>query len=83
MRDALAVGGLERPGDLDRDANGLLSAHRTFAQPVRQSLTLDQFHDEIVKPILLADVMQRANVRMVQSGDSLRFALESLIELLL
>ena len=45
------------------------------------TLTFDRRHDQEVDPVLAADVVQRANVRVVQAGDGLRLALEPLLEI--
>ena len=38
-----------------------------------------QFHDEIIHPVLLTYVIQHTGVRMIQAGDGLCFAFETLL----
>ena len=45
-------------------------------QPIRQRLAVEALHDEKVDAVLVADVVEGADVRMIQRGDRLRFALE-------
>ena len=76
MDDALLVRGFERVGDLAGDA---LSASSSGERALRRSLgerPLDQLHHQVVR----ADVVQRADVGMIQRGDGSRFALEALAE---
>ena len=44
-------------------------------------LAFQILHDQEVDPVLLADVMERADVRMVQARDRLGFPLEPLAEI--
>ena len=79
MGDALAVRLVERIGDRDRHLERLVERQRPRASraasvsPSRYSITRKS-----VSPSP-ADVVQRADVRMVQRGDGLRFALEALL----
>src|SRR5689334_23833 len=73
MSNSLAVGAVERIRDLDAQTKHLLHRQRTF-----QNLALDVFHHEVVR----ADVMQRADVRMIQRGHGLRLPSETLAEAL-
>jgi hypothetical protein len=43
-----------------------------------QGFPFDQFHDQEVHAILMTDVMESANVRMREFGDSFCFALQPL-----
>jgi hypothetical protein len=52
---------------------------RAALEPGRQRVALHQFHDQVVGP----DVVEGADVRMVQGGYRARLALEPLAELLL
>ena len=49
--------------------------------PRGQRLAFQVLHHQEVDAVLVADVVQRADVRMVQRGDGLRFALEALLHL--
>ena len=48
-----------------------------FVEPLGQRLALEQLHDEKVGRAVAADVVERADVRMVERGDGPRLALEA------
>ena len=51
---------------------------RTARETVGNRFALQQLHDQVVAAVLLPDVVERADVGMVQARDSLGFALEAL-----
>ena len=57
------------------------SGNAPFLQPLGQRVALQVLHHQEVDPVLAPDVMERANVRVVQAGDGLRLALEPLLEI--
>ena len=70
MDDPRAVRLVERVRDLNRERQGLVERHRAFpSQPVRERLAFEILHHQEVDAILVADVVQRADVRMIQRGD--------------
>jgi hypothetical protein len=71
MDDALLVRGLERVGDLVGDRQRLVERHRTVVDAVGERRPLDQLHHEIVG----ADVVDVADVRMIQRRDGVDFTL--------
>ncbi len=81
MDDARAMRFVERIGDVDRVRHRFVERQRSISQPRGQRFSLDQFHHQEVDAVVLADVVQRADVRMVQCGDGLGFALEARTEL--
>jgi hypothetical protein len=64
---------LERAGDLTREPHGIVDRHRTA-----QRLPVDELHHQVVG----TDVVQRADVWMVQRGDRPRFLLERIVRAL-
>ena len=54
----------------------LRERHRSALEPPLKRLSLDVFDDEEVTAILAADVVDRADVRVIERGDRARFALE-------
>ncbi len=58
----------------------LIERQRALLQPLGQRVALQVLHDQEVDPVLGADVVQRADVRVVQAGDGLRLTLEPLLE---
>ena len=77
MDDAAAVSLLERTGDLRAVSNDVGDWQRTAREPIGNGFALDQLHDQIVGVILMSDVVQRADMRMVELRDHFRFTLEA------
>jgi hypothetical protein len=46
-------------------------------QAALECLAVDVLHDEVVRTLIVTDVVQRADVRMVELADQARFALEA------
>ena len=78
MRDAVAVRLVEGAGKLDPVLQHFRGWQRTLFQPRRQRHALHVFHDNEVNPILPPNVVQRADVRMIQAGYGFGLALETL-----
>ena len=80
MRDAGAVRAIERVADLHRrsPAPRRPAARRRPAQAIGQRLALEKLQDEVVEIAVAADVVDRADVRIVERGDGARFLLEAL-----
>src|SRR5215831_14889394 len=73
MRDALTVGGSESFENLASVRDGLVERHRAL-----QRLALDVFHHQVIG----TDIVNLADVRMVQSSYGAGFLLEARGELL-
>ena len=67
---------VERVGDLDCRLQRLLGLERPASQAVRQRLTFEVFEHEVVGAALMAHVIQRADVRMLEAGDGFGFPLK-------
>ena len=80
VRYPIAVGLVQRVGNLDRILQHLLHRQRALLQVIRQRFPLQVLHHQIVDSILMADVEERADVRMIQAGDGARFAIEALAQ---
>ena len=52
----------------------------TRLEAVSQGLAFQVLHDQVVDAILVADIVQRADVRVVQAGNRLGFAVETLAQ---
>ena len=78
MHHTLVVGLIERIRNLDRMANRRLDRQRSLLEPIGERLAFDVLHDEEVDATLAADVVERADVRMVQTGNRTGFPLEAL-----
>ena len=80
MRHAFAVRLVQRVGNLDGVLQHLLQRQRTFQQPLRERLAFEILHHQKINSVLMADVVERADVRMIQAGDGFCFAVESLTQ---
>ena len=72
MNDALFVSGLQGVGDLAGIVERLLQRQRAL-----RSVTLHQFHHQVVRP----HIVERADVGMVERRDGAGFAVEAFGEL--
>ena len=81
MDDPLSVGLVERVRDLAAEAEDLVESERTLHEPLGQGLALEVLHDEELDAVLVADVVQRADVGVGKRRDGLRFPLEPLTTL--
>ena len=79
MHDPVPVRMVERLGNLDRMTQDLIGRKRTAVQSPRDRLALDEFHHEVFAAILNADVIQRADVRMIQTGNGFCLGLKPLL----
>ncbi len=80
MDDAEPVGGFERVGDLGAEAEDLRRRQRAAGQTGRQCLALEQFEHEVVDVMRPANVVQTADVRVVERGNGFGLAGEARAE---
>ena len=80
MGDPVAMRLVERVGDLGRDFQCLVERQWPFLEARRQRLALEMRHDEVVSAIDAADVVDAADVGMVERSDGASLALEALLE---
>ena len=66
MDDALLVRGFERVRDLLRDGQRLIDRDRATRDPLRQIITLDEFHHEGREAPALFEAVEGGDVRMIQ-----------------
>ena len=71
MREGQALGNLDRAGDR------LRRIHRSLRQPRRQRGAVELLHHQEHRAVLLADVVQRADVGMGEGGNRRRFPFEA------
>ena len=88
VHQAGAVRGVQGTGHLRADLDGLRHGHGPTRQPLGQRLALQQLHHQVVQRELrwsigrlLADVVQRADVGMVQGRHGACLAVEPLAKL--
>ena len=77
MHDPGVVRFREAVGNLRAQLDGPLHRQRTVIDEIAQRLSFDQFHREIRGVIEAADFVDRNDVRMIESGGSARFLLET------
>src|ERR671913_1881843 len=74
---------VESTGYLNRMPECFLEGTRTPPQPIRQGLALEVLEYEVVRAILTADVVERADVRILQRCDALCFTFEARLQILI
>ena len=72
MDDAGRVRGGERAGHLDAVAERLVERQPAAREPACERLAFEELHDQEVGAILLADVEERADVRVAEARDDAR-----------
>src|SRR5271169_4242455 len=75
--DSFAVGGIERVGNLNGDVEYGLSVQRAAGDAVLQRRPVQKLHGDERLPVLLTDVIDRADVGVTEGGRSLCLALEA------
>ena len=87
MHDAAAMGLAQGFGILDRLAQdifgcqGPASFSRRCRQPIRERLSFQILHDQEVDAVVLTDVVERADMRMIQARNRSGFPFEALLEI--
>ena len=66
MHDAQVMGGGQRIGDLDAQLEQLVEGHRPAPDALVEGRAVEALHDDEVAAVVLADVVNRADVWMVQ-----------------
>ena len=77
MDDAGPVGGVERVGDVGGDGEQVGDWQRTGAQPILQRLAFEPLHGDERRSGVLADLVDGADMRMVERRSRPRFAPKS------
>jgi hypothetical protein len=78
MRDAFLVRGFERIGNLTCDGERLFQRNCALPDAVGEGRTLHQLHHQVIR----ADIVQCADVGMIQRCDGAHFAVEAFAETL-
>src|SRR5437667_4924930 len=81
MNDPSLVRRLKSLADLDPISQNLIWQQRSFCKPLRQRRAFQVFQNKKVDPFLMADVIQCADVGMVQRRDYPRLAVEALLRI--
>src|SRR5246127_1299018 len=77
MNDAFAMSGIESVGHFNRQAEQNVGIERFSANTMLQGNALKKLHGDERLAILLADVVDGANVWVIQGRGGLRFTLEA------
>ena len=77
MNDAFGVRCIEGVGDFDCHREQHFRFQGAARDAMLQGHSVQKLHGDERMALVLADVMNRANVRVIQGGGSLRFALET------
>ncbi len=77
MDNAALMRPFEALADREAILEHLIQRQRTSRQPIGQGLAVETLHHEKIDAVLVADVVERADVRVVQRRDRPRFALEA------
>ena len=69
--------GVQRVGDLEPEVEYRVQAQRAGGEPILQRRALEILHDDERPLVLLTDVVDRADVRMVERRGGPRFSLKA------
>ncbi len=78
MDDALFVRGVERVGDFDAERQQQSERQGLFRDAVLEGLALQKLHRDEIAAVVLGNVVNRADARMIQRGSGAGFAPETL-----
>ena len=76
MNDALGVRGLQRIRDLNGDMEETIEFHRLAGDDVLQRCAVQEFHGDERAPGVFANIVNRADVGMIQRRGRLRLTFE-------
>src|SRR6266496_2835421 len=77
MNDPFGVRGIQCVGNLDSQVQQCFQFYRPRSYAMLQSYSIQKLHGNERLAVLLADVVNRADVRMIQRRSGLRFALKA------
>src|SRR5436305_1547421 len=68
--------------DLNRDFQGFRDRKRPTLDSLVEGFALQEFHHQVADAILFADIVQGANMRMMQARDGAGLALKALLQII-
>src|SRR5215472_13978136 len=77
VRNVFAVSGGESMSDLNSVVNRLAVRERSAREHIPEGFAFKQLGDEVVRSVFVADVENRDDVGVTESGDGLRLLLEA------
>ena len=75
MNDPLLVSGLQRQRDLPCNGQGLFRPNGSLREAIRQCRTFHQLEHQRVHSVRFFQTIDAGNIRMIERGQHLRFAL--------
>jgi hypothetical protein len=75
--DAFVVGGGEAVGELDGEFDGFARREAGGWNAIAEGVAFEEFGDDVVRAVGLADVVDRDNVGMIERGDRAGLLLEA------
>ncbi len=81
MDNARAMRLVERVCDLDGDRRDLIDGHPSSFDPAGKGLAVEMLEHEVVNALLAADIVEGADVWMIQGGDRFGLTVEPIPEL--
>src|SRR5262252_5457592 len=72
------MGGGKASRYLSSESDGLRKRESTGIEQLPQCLAIEEFGDEEIQPVAVAEVVHRKNVRVVERADCASLALEAL-----
>src|SRR5215472_15404871 len=78
VNNSSGVSSIQGVGDLDAEREDRVQVHRAAGDHVLQRGAVEEFHDEECASCVLADVVDRANIGMIEGGGSFGFTAETL-----
>jgi len=80
MDNPLLMRFLQGLRDFRSNLQNLIERQRAFRQPFGERLAFEVLHDQEVGAVLPADVIERADIRMLERGNGFRFPLHALLQ---
>ena len=77
----MAMRRVQRIGNLNRVLYGLRGQQRSVLEPAGECLTVQVLHHQVIDPVLMANIVQRADMGMAQAGDGLGLTVEPFAQL--
>src|SRR5947208_92570 len=78
VHNSRLMSGSERTRGLDRDVNSFIQLHSSARQTFTQRLALNQFTSDVMNRVILANLVNRQDVWMIETNNSARFLLKRL-----
>src|SRR5438876_1105139 len=72
------MSGGERAGHLNRDVHSFTNLDSPARETLTQRLALNQFTSDVMNRVILADLVNGQNIRMIETNNSARFLLKPL-----